>query len=495
MATATEALFDGAARTLARRHLSDYLRVLVPEYDGAPHAVLICDYLERLERREFRKLAISTPPQHGKSLHASSGLPAWWLGRRPTDSIIIASYSAELAQRNSRRARGFVMDPRSPFGTRVNPDSAAVGRWNVTDGGGVVAVGTGGSLTGWRGDLLIADDLFAGRAEADSQAVRDSVWSWWRETALTRLRADSAIVCIGTRWHEGDVLGRILESDGADEWVILNLPAISEGDGDLLGRPEGDPLWPSVYGREWLEAQRRDIGERSWAALYQGHPTPSQGAIFLREWLGGRYTSLPDRGLRVVTAVDASFGKSVQSDYSAVVTVASDRKNYYVLHAKRGRWDFATLCEEIKREAAEFNQRGQILVEDAAAGQSAIQELKRTTGLAVVPVKPQGSKLARAESVTPLFESERVFFPENATRWRDELIEELAGFPSAKWDDQTDALVYGLARLRGTLTNLEAPSEHAFGPPTPGGSTWSRMGGGGLGSGRGPGSGWTGRMG
>lgn len=478
--TAPADLVAPARRALARRKLSHFASLLVPGYEQAPHALKLCEYLEALERRDIRKVVISCPPQHGKSTHVSQAFPSWWLGRRPTDSVILASYSGELAQRNSRIARGFLGDPRYPFQTRVSAESSAVVRWHTTSGGGVIAVGTGGGLTGWRGDLLVADDLFAGRTEADSQAVRDSVWSWWAETAMTRLRPDSAILATMTRWHEDDLVGRLLNSPGAEEWEVLNMPAIAE-DNDPLGREPGDALWPSVYDVEWLDAQRREIGERSWAALYQGSPTPAQGAIFLREWLEARYSALPDHGVQIVTAVDASFGKSVQSDYSAIVTVAADRKAFYVLHAVRGRWDFNSLVEKIKQEAAAYGART-VVVEDAAAGQSAIQELKRTTGLPVVPVKPHGSKLARAESVSPLLEADRVFFPADSTRWRDELIEELAGFPSARHDDQVDAFVYALDRLRARQgVNLGvAPS----GPVTPGGSKWAGMGGGGVGGAR-----------
>lgn len=472
--TAAADLAAPARRTLARRKLSHFLSLLVPEYEQAPHALLLCEHLEALERRDIHKLVISCPPQHGKSLHVSQALPAWWLGKRPADSVILASYSGELAQRNSRRARGFLGDPAYPFQTRVSSESSAVHRWHTTRGGGVFATGVGGGLTGWRGDLLVADDLFAGRAEADSQAVRDSVWSWWAETAMTRLRPDSAILATMTRWHEGDLVGMLLDSEGASEWTVLNLPALSEGEGDPLGRKPGEALWPNVYDIGWLDTQRREIGERAWSALYMGSPTPDKGAIFLREWLGGRYSELPESGLSIVTAVDASFGKSVQSDYSAIVTVASNRKAYYVLHASRGRWDFTTLCEQVKKEAAAYGART-VIVEDAAAGQSAIQELKRTTGLPVVPVKPAGSKLSRAEAISPLFESERVFFPSDTTRWRDELIEELAGFPSARYDDQVDAIVYALDRLRSHHGTVGAAPT---GPISPSGSTWSQMGGG-----------------
>jgi predicted phage terminase large subunit-like protein len=248
-----------------------------------------------------------------------------------------------------------------------------------------------------------------------------------------------------TRWHEDDLAGRLLNSRGTGAWTVLSLPALAE-EGDRLGRVEGEPLWPKWYPLDILDERRRDLGERGFAALYQQRPAPAEGATFKRAWLDGRYQHVPS-GARVVQAVDASFGKGVQSDFSAIVTAATDGQSYYVLHTTRGRWDFNTLCSVITREAERWSPEA-VVVEDAAAGQSAIQELHRTTELPVVPVKPQGSKLARAEAVSPLFEADRVFFPAEQTRWRDELIEEMASFPGVRHDDQVDALVYALDRLR-----------------------------------------------
>lgn len=292
------------------------------------------------------------------------------------------------------------------------------------------------------------DDPVKGREEADSAAIRESTWRWWSEVAMTRLQP-GAIVCLAqTRWHEDDLAGRILSSPGANEWTVLRLPALAEED-DPLGRELDAALWPEWFDRDWLEAQRIEIGERAWQALYMGSPTSERGGVFRREWLAGRFASVSRINLRqVVAAVDSSFGKGVSSDRSAIVTAATDGRYFYVGGGRAGRWQFNELLAAIRSEA-ELEKPNVVLVEDSASGQSAIQELKRTTALPVVAVKPKGSKIARAEAVAPLFESGRVLFPEQATTWRDELIEELAGFPSAKHDDLADALVYALERLRG----------------------------------------------
>ena len=435
-----------ARAELARRRLPDFLALLLPSYERAAHLDLLADHLEALERREIARLLVQMPPRHGKTLHVSQALPAWWLGRHPSDSIILASYAAELAEANSRRARGFLLDPRWPFpDVRVSPESGAVGRWNTTARGGLIAAGVGGGLTGFGADLLVVDDPVKDRAEADSEAVRESVWKWWTEVALTRLQPGAVVLLTMTRWHEDDLAGRILASPGADEWEVLSLPALAEGD-DPLGREEGEALWEAWFPADRLEALRSEIGTRAFLALYQQAPTSEEGSTFRREWLAGRYQELPRAGLRVVAGVDSSFGKGVASDFSAIVTVAADERYLYVLDVARGRWEFNDLLAAIRREAAAWSP-SVVLVEDSAAGQSAVQELRRSTRLPIVAVKPQGSKIARAESVSPLFESGRVLFPAQAPAWRDELIEELASFPTGRNDDQVDALVYTLERL------------------------------------------------
>lgn len=441
-----EAAAQAARQELSRRRLLDYATAVKAGYQRPAHLELVAEHLEALEAREIRRLLIEAPPRHGKSETAARLFPSWYLGRRPSEHVIVASYAAELAEAHSRAARGYLGAPGWPFpGVQVSADSRAVGRWATTAGGGLRAVGLSSGVTGHGAHLLLADDLIRGAADADSQAVRDATWTWWTTDVLSRLEPDGVICAIGTRWHEDDPLGRILNSPGASEWVVVRLPAIAEDD-DLLGREVGEPLWVERFGCDHYESKREELGPRAWAALFQQRPVRVEGAIFEAGWLTGTYEMLPD-GCRSVLGVDSSFGKGVGSDYSALVSVAADGRYFYVTDVRRGRWQFHELMQQIEAAAPGHSH---VLIEDSAAGQSAIQELRRTTSLPVIPVPAKVSKTARAEQVTGTFEAGRVLFPQVSPPWKHDLLDELGSFPTGKHDDQVDALVYALSKLRGS---------------------------------------------
>jgi predicted phage terminase large subunit-like protein len=444
MSDLREAARVRAQQELARRHLGEFLALMLPEYDRSPHVRILVEHLEALEAREIDRLIVVEPPQHGKSLHVSQGLPAWWLGRHPRDNVILASYAAELAERNSRVARGFVSDERWPFDTRLSSESSAVGRWHLSDRGGVIAAGVRGAITGFGASLIVVDDALKDAEEASSATILDSNWEWFTTVAMTRIAPDAAVLLTQTRWAELDLVGRVLNSNGADRWTVLRLPALSEGDDDPLGRPEGEPLW-AKYGRAFLADQRESMGPRAFAALYQGDPIPAKGAVFERAWFNGRWSKLPDE-LRIVQAVDSAFKDGVGNDFSVIATWASDGRSYFLLDVCRGRWQYPELVRRIKAAAEEWNPE-RVLIEDKASGQSVVQTLKAETGLPVVPVPAEGSKVSRAESVTGIFEAGKVLLPANDPAWLELWVQEHVKFPAAH-DDQVDTSAHALRHLR-----------------------------------------------
>jgi predicted phage terminase large subunit-like protein len=436
------ALAEAANRELACRHIVELGRRVVPRFEAPPHIVLMCELLERVERGELRKLIITLPPRHAKSTTVSQLFPAYFVGRRPTKNVILSSYGAELAERNSRAARSIVTNDRWPFETRISPDSTAMNRWNVVEGGGIFAIGQGGGVTGRGADCLILDDL---AHDSGSEAERDAAWRWYAEVAVPRLEPSAAIIAIGTRFAEDDIFGRILSGPDAHEWTVVRLPAFAE-ENDLLGRRPGEALWPARVTKIDLNERRQIMGARAFESQFQQNPLPAGGDLFRAEWLQHRYDRAPE-DLSVIMALDAASKTGIANDYSAIAVLGSNKTHHYLLDMIRRKVDFPELRRMV---IAAFEQwhPSTIYIEDAANAVGLIQELKRETRLPIVAETPKGSKISRMEAQTGLFEAGNVLLPNERVlpaAWLLDFEREILAVPNGKHDDQVDALCIALA--------------------------------------------------
>ena len=466
-----EPLRNAARAELARRHFTAFQQRMDPTYERARHLDLLAEHLEAIERRDIDNLIVAMPPRHGKSRGLAQDFPAWAIGRNPKCQIIIASYGAALAEQHSRRAREICNDERYPFDVQIDDASRAADRWATTRGGLVRAAGIGGSLTGFGADFLLVDDAVADLEAAESALIRESTWGWWSTVARTRLMPKAAQIVCGTRWHEDDLIGRIMSSPGASRWTLLILPAIAE-DNDLLGREPGEALWPERYPvSSYPSVADGEMSSRQFEALYQQRPAPAAGALFKRSWFEHRsaggiprnvihtrlnaYTSVDSPSpVAVVIAVDAAAKTGIHNDYSAIATIACDASGYYIVDIIRERLEFADLLRRIEEANAKWAP-SHVFIEEASSGIPIVQELKRATRLPVVGVPPKGSKIARAESVTPWFESGNVRLPHTAP-WIATFVDEICAFPVGRNDDMVDAVVLGLQMSDRVYESSEA---------------------------------------
>ncbi len=312
--------------------------------------------------------------------------------------------------------------------------------------------------------MLVLDDVIKSREDIDSLEKRDKMFQWFAEVAFTRLlMPGGACLYVTTRWADDDLAARVIAS--SDEWTVLRLPAIAEAH-DPLHREPGAALWPSAYPIERLEKIREVQGARSFAALYQQDPAPASGTMVAAEWLEHRYDEIPKMERRVLSnsifslpgtvrrvetppvclqAVDASWGGGTSSDYSAIVTVLYDYKNFYVADVWRGRVAHPDLVRMIEAKHRQYRPK-MVVIEKAQAGFAVIQSLQILNRIPVYGVVPRSSKEARLDSVLPLFEAGRVLFPKNAP-WLPMLLDELLKFPNGARDDCVDALVYALGSI------------------------------------------------
>lgn len=430
---------------LARRDLTVYATAMWRSFEAPAHIRLIADKLEAVEQGRIHRLMLFLPPRHGKSLLGTQFLPAWYLGLHPDRFVISASYGQDLADDFGRKVRNLIADPLHVAlfpECRLADDSASMRRFNLTAGGSYYAVGRGGPITGRGAHLLLVDDPLKDADEARSDTVRGGLHEWYASVAYTRLEPGAAIVLIQTRWHQDDLAGRLLREHAEEGWEVVSLPALAERDEDF--RQEGEALWPEMFPVPTLEQIRQAIGSAAWASLYQQRPAAAEGAIFKRAWFKQRYT-LPPPFSRIVLSCDSAFKTGTQNDYSVVTVWGVADNGYYLLFVWRARVEFPDLKRKLAELAGAWKPSA-ILVEDAASGQSLIQEL-RSTALPILPIKPDGDKVSRASAVTPLIESGRVYLPESA-HWLTDFLDELAAFPAGVHDDAVDSTTQALNYFR-----------------------------------------------
>lgn len=226
--------------------------------------------IARAVRAGNGRLIVNLPSRHGKSELCSRWTPAWFVDSFPRRNVILAAYGAELAERWGREVRNeFESNP--GLLTRLRDDSHAANRWNTPEGGGMVAVGVGGSVIGFGGDLIVIDDPHKDWEEAHSPTYRERVVRWFESTLYSRLEPGGTIVLLMQRLHEADLSGYLLEKH-ADPWELVRLPALAEP-GDPMGRAAGEPLCPARYDADALERVRAGTSAAAWAAMFQQDPS------------------------------------------------------------------------------------------------------------------------------------------------------------------------------------------------------------------------------
>jgi len=374
-------------------------------------------------------------PTHNSEL-ASRRFPAYAVGKTPDIQIIAASYNSDLANDFGREVRNIVGSPEftKVFKTTLAQDSKAANRWHTDKGGMYVAAGVGTAITGRGANILLIDDPFKDRQEADSEVTRQRVWDWYTSTAYTRLMPGGAIVVINTRWHDDDLSGRLLseQEDGGDKWELLSLPAINK---------DGIPLWQEWYPLERLEQIRAVLPARDWNALYQQNPIPDEGDYFKAGWFG-EYEELPPN-LKYYGASDYAVTDQ-GGDFTEHGIIGVDGGgNMYVADWWRGQttsdiW-IEKKCDLIQKYApfCWFGESGPIRRAVEPFMLRRMQEREaycRIEWLASVSDKP-----TRARPIQALASMGKLYFPKNSI-WKNDLMIQLLRFPAGKLDDGVDVL-------------------------------------------------------
>jgi len=410
---------------------------------------------EDLASGKTKRLIINMPPRHTKSEFASYLLPAWFLGKFPEKKIIQCSNTAELAVGFGRKVRNLVDGETYAKifpNVSLRHDSKAAGRWSTNANGEYFAIGVGGTVTGKGADLLIIDDPHSEQEAAlaaNDPSIYDKVTEWYTSGPRQRLQPGGRIVIVMTRWGKRDLTGQVLKAEGqrgGEAWEVIEFPAIL---------PSGKALWPEFWSLKELSALKTELPNTKWQAQYQQNPTSEESAIVKREWWKVWEDEDPPRCDFTLMAWDTAFEKSNRADYSACTLWGVFEKedengtmqsNLILLNAIRDRLEFPALKKKVIEEWKSW-EPDSMIIEKKASGAPLIYEL-RAMGIPVqefTPVKGN-DKITRLNAVSDLFASGRVWAPN--THWAEEVVDEVASFPSGEHDDYVDTVSLALMRFR-----------------------------------------------
>lgn len=405
------------------------------------------------------RYVVAAPPQHGKT-EASTHALVWMLKKFPERRHAYATYAQARSDRVARKARSIA----TRAGVSV---SGPVRSWLSPGGGSVVWTSVGGPLTGEPVDgLLLIDDPYKDRKQAESPAYAEQVADWLDDVAETRVHPGASIIVMATRWTPKDLSGLLIKRG----WPYLNIKAIADGRDQhpTDTREVGEALCPARKPIEELRRLER-VNQFSFASLFQGEPRPRGGALFGPPHY---FASVPTAGMQYGYGTDLSYSGKTSSDWSVSVRMAREPLTatregkrlyrYYVLHVERRQCKAPEWAKVLLAQQSAIGFRGNVFWR-AAGTEKGTADLMRQSGVRLVLLPVRGDKFTHAQAFAEAWNDGRVLVPESAPPWLEPFLDELESFigKDGQEDDQVDAAVAAFDGLvAGTIELDSSMDQH-----------------------------------
>ncbi len=426
---------------------------------------------ERIEKRENG--VVLAPRGSTKTTSLNTGFLSYLIARNPDIRIGLFSQKDKKAEAMSGAIR-WVISESEPFrelfgnlrGSSKWTDSEWRRKGSRYAASKDMTMVTGGvnnsSAVSKRFDLIFCDDIL----DAENTYTidrREKTEDWFWKTMKPAQAAEGAsIIVVGTRWVEGDLYERLIDTN---HWPSLVIPAITKDD-------NGNDVsyWPEVWPLERLYAERADIGWDNFNCAYLNDISGNrEGLIFRREWFDpdGYFDELPrDRKFIYTMGVDLASSERERADYTARAIVAEDEfHEHWVLSVFRAKMESGHK-QFVQDGAGAFPGISKIIIETNQHQSTLVQDLLNETTLPVVGRRTDTDKRTRARAVAARYESRRVHHHRSLKGSAFEA--ELTDFPRGH-DDQIDAL--GLAMdikgVTGAMGVVRSETIKTDAPPIP----------------------------
>lgn len=439
-------------------------QVLKVEEGGVPLAPFhkeLCEFVETWEGKKKRKL-ILLPRGHLKSTLVTVGYSLQQIAKDPSIRILIANATYTMAcsflgqiKSHLEKNETFIEmygelakeAPKwSEGAVRLLSDRTYQKKENT-----ITAFGMESALTSQHYDLVILDDL-VNRDNIGTRVQVEKVISAYKDV-LDLLEPDGHVVIIGTRWHDSDLYGHVIESENAGDnyFDIVVRQAVEGGDETTMDTflETGEVLFPDKFRREYLKQLRAEKGKYDFACQYLNNPVPDAEATFRKDWIRTfAQDEVRERPMNFFTFVDPALSTAKTADYTAIVTIGVDQYlNIYIRDIFREKVNPTELINWVFRTYEEWRPR-KICIESLAF-QKSLQHFiyremaVRGISLPIEEVKPEfrETKELRIRGLVPYYEQGKIFHPlyHRNTQFLDN---ELLRFPVGKHDDIIDALSY-----------------------------------------------------
>lgn len=452
---------------IQRNNLSEFIRrvfsIVSPNatYKHSWHIDFIAEILTEATKGNLDRFIINIPPRFLKSISLSVAWPAYLLGHNPSEQIMCASYSKDLAMTLGVACRQVIQSDwyHAMFpDTILADDQNTKTKFKTTKEGSRYSVGVGGTITGEGCNFLVIDDAISAQ-NSNSKVVRDDVNNWFGQTAYTRLndRKKGVIAVIMQRLHMNDLTGYLMEQGG---WELFKVPLIAETKmlyqiGSFKKKvAEGELLHPELMGAKEIDAMKRTLGPYNFAGQYMQSPSPTGGGEFRLDWLNYYKGKIPHDTMNIYITVDPADAKGKNSDFTCmcVLGLGSD-ENVYLLDMIRDKMNLRErqmklfeLHQKYKPKAVLYEKYGKD--GDIAAMNEAMDY--NNYRFSIIEVAGRMSKNQRIERLIPWFADGRMWLPETLIRANyegkmidviDEFVnQEYLVYPVGNHDDAMDAM-------------------------------------------------------